>query len=159
MTTTQPLPDAELARQPAAYWTGVAYEALIAYTRARLAELGYTQPQFWLLRNLSVNDISPDGEGMTLPELQAAMSSYIRPQDDLSAEAEVLVERGWLRRDAEYRLWLTEEGEQARVDIARNAPAIRSALHEGIDDADYVTTVKVLQQLIRNAGGTPPATT
>ncbi|MFF7445868.1 MULTISPECIES: MarR family transcriptional regulator [unclassified Streptomyces] len=152
--TTQQVSDAELAGQPAAYWTGVAYEALIAYTRAQQAEKGYTQPQFWLLRNLSVNDISPDGEGMTLLELRRAMASYIRPEDDLAAEAEVLLRRGWLARDAEGRLWLTTEGEQARVDMARNAPAIRSALHEGIDDADYVTTVKVLQRLIRNAGGT-----
>lgn len=152
--TAQHISDAALAGQPAAYVTGVAYEALIAFTRARLAEKGYTQPQFWLLRNLSENDISPDGEGMTVPELREAMASYIRPEDDLAAEAEVLVERGWLTRDAESRLWLTEEGEQARVELARNAPAIRAALHEGIDDADYVTAVKVLQQLIRNAGGT-----
>ncbi|MBD2897095.1 MarR family winged helix-turn-helix transcriptional regulator [Actinomadura nitritigenes] len=152
--TTEQLSDAELAGQPAAYWTGVAYEALIAYIRARQAEKGYTQPQFWLLRNLSANDISPTGDGMTLSELRAAMASYIRPEDDLAAEAEVLVERGWLRRDAEDRLWLTEEGERARVELARNAPAIRAALHEGIDDAEYVTTIKVLQRLIRNAGGT-----
>lgn len=152
--TTQQIADAELAGQPAAYWTGVAYEALIAYTRAQQAERGYTQPQFWLLRNLSENDISPDGEGMTLSELQEAMTSYIRPEDDLAAEAEVLLERGWLARDADDRLWLTEVGEQARVDLARNAPAIRAVLHAGIDDADYVTTVKVLQHLIRNAGGT-----
>ena len=152
--TTEQLSDAELAGQPAAYWTGVAYEALIAYIRARQAEKGYTQPQFWLLRNLSANDISPTGDGMTLFELRAAMASYIRPEDDLAAEAEVLVERGWLRRDAEDRLWLTEEGERARVELARNAPAIRAALHEGIDDAEYVTTIKVLQRLIRNAGGT-----
>ncbi|QIP86709.1 winged helix-turn-helix transcriptional regulator [Streptomyces sp. Tu 2975] len=152
--TTQQISDAELAGQPAAYWTGVAYEALIAYTRAQQAEKGYTQPQFWLLRNLSVNDISPDGEGMTLPELREAMTSYIRPEDDLSAEAEGLLACGWLAQDTEDRLWLTPEGEKARVDLARNAPAIRAALHEGIDDADYVTTVKVLQQLIRNAGGT-----
>lgn len=32
-------------------------------------------------------------------------------------------------------------------------PAIRDRLHDGIDDADYVTTVKVLQQKIRNTGG------
>ncbi|WP_225828288.1 MarR family transcriptional regulator [Streptomyces naphthomycinicus] len=153
MTAQQSL-DADLARQPAAYWTGVAYKALTAYTRTQQAEEGYTQPQFWLLRNLSVNDISPHGEGMTLPELRKAMTSYIRPEDDLAAEAEVLLERGWLARDAEDRLWLTEDGEQARIDLARNAPAIRAALHEGIDDADYVTTVKVLQRLIRNAGGT-----
>ncbi|MEW2353432.1 MarR family winged helix-turn-helix transcriptional regulator [Spirillospora sp. NPDC029432] len=152
--TTQQISDAELVKQPAAYWTGVAYEALIAYTRAQQAEKGYTQPQFWLLRNLSANDISPDGEGMTLPELREAMASYIRPGDDLAAEAEVLLERGWLTRDADHRLWLTEEGEQARVDLARNAPAVRAALHEGIDDKDYVTTLKVLQRLIRNAGGT-----
>ncbi|MFG3510299.1 MarR family transcriptional regulator [Streptomyces sp. NPDC047821] len=152
--TTQQSSDADLAGQPAAYWTGVAYEALIAYTRAQQVEKGYTQPQFWLLRNLSVNDISPNGEGMTLPELRKAMTSYIRPEDDLAAEVEVLLERGWLARDAEDRLWLTEDGEQARVDLARNAPAIRAALHEGIDEADYVTTVKVLQRLIRNAGRT-----
>ena len=150
----QQISDAALAGQPAAYWTGVAHEALIAYTRAQQAEKGYTQPQFWLLRNLSANDISPDGEGMTPVELRKAMGTYIRPEDDLAAEAEPLVRRGWLTRDAEGRLWLTEAGEQARVDLARNAPAIRAALHEGIDDADYVTTVKVLRQLIRNAGGT-----
>ncbi|MFE0044854.1 MarR family winged helix-turn-helix transcriptional regulator [Streptomyces albireticuli] len=151
--TTQQISDAELAGQPAAYWTGIAYEALIAFTRARQDEKGYTQPQFWLLRNLSENDISPDGKGMTLSELREAMASYIRPEDDLAAESEVLVERGWLTRDTEDRLWLTEEGERARVDLARNAPAIRAALHEGIDDADYVTTMKVLR-LILNAGGT-----
>ncbi|MEU1506050.1 MarR family winged helix-turn-helix transcriptional regulator [Kitasatospora sp. NPDC005748] len=151
--TTQQMSDVELAGQPAAYWTGVAYESLIAFTRARQAEKGYTQPQFWLLRNLSVNDISPDGAGMTLSELREAMASYLRPEDDLAAEAAVLLERGWLSRDTGDRLRLTEEGERARLDLARNAPAIRAALHEGIDDADYVTALKVLRRLIRNAGG------
>ncbi|MFD9060446.1 MarR family transcriptional regulator [Kitasatospora purpeofusca] len=152
--STQQISDTELAGQPAAYWTGVAYEALIAFTRARQAEKGYTQPQFWLLRNLSKNDISPDGAGMTVPELRVAMASYLRAEDDLTAEAAVLVERGWLTQDADQRLWLTEEGERARVDLARNAPAIRAAIHAGIDDADYVTALKVLRQLIRNTGGT-----
>ncbi|MBC9717042.1 winged helix-turn-helix transcriptional regulator [Streptomyces sp. TRM66268-LWL] len=153
MTTTQEMSDAELAAQPVAYWTGLAYEATIAYIRARLAEQGCTQPQYWLLRNLSVHDISPDGRGMTLAELEAAMASYLRREDDLAAQAEVLVERGWLSRDADDRLWLTELGERTRVELKRNAPAIRDALHAGVDDADYVTTVKVLRQLIRNAGG------
>ncbi|MEV5746952.1 MarR family winged helix-turn-helix transcriptional regulator [Actinoallomurus sp. NPDC052308] len=153
MTTGQ-ISDADLAAQPAAYWTGVAYEALIAFTRARQAELGFTQPQFWLLRNLSKNDISPDGQGLTVPELRQAMSSYLRPEDDLAAEAEVLVERGWLSRDGEGRLWITEAGEEARTDLKRHAPEIRARIHQGIDDADYVTALKVLQQMIRNTGGT-----
>ncbi|MGY1583015.1 MarR family transcriptional regulator [Streptomyces sp. MN13] len=149
MSTTQ-LSDAELAAQPAAYWTGLAYESLIAFTRARQAELGYTQPQFWLLRNLSRDDLSPDGRGMTVPELRQAMASYLRPEDDLAAEAEVLLERGWLSRDAEGRWWLTEAGEAARVDLKQHAPAIRARIHEGVDDADYVTALKVLQRMIHN---------
>lgn len=101
-----------------------------------------------------MNDISPDGGGMTLPELREAMASYVRSEDDLAAEAAVLVERGRLRGDDEDRLWLTEEGERARVDLSLNGPAIRAALHEGIEEADYATAVRVLRQLIRNAGGT-----
>ncbi|MFC9589097.1 MarR family transcriptional regulator [Streptomyces sp. NPDC056944] len=150
--TTSPLTDAQLATQPAAYWTGLAYEALIAFTRGRQAELGFTQPQFWLLRNLSVNDISADGQGMTLPELREAMRSYLRPEDDLTTESRTLVERGWLRLDDEGRLWITEAGEAARVDLKQHGPAIRERIHEGIDDADYVTALKVLRRMLRNTG-------
>lgn len=151
--TTQQISDAELAAQPAAYWTGVAYESLIAFTRARQAELGFTQPQFWLLRNLSSSDLSPDGRGMTVPELQQTMSSYLRAEDDLNAEAEVLLERGWLSRDGETRLWITEAGEDARASLKQHAPAIRARIHQDIDDVDYVTTLKVLRRMIQNTGG------
>ncbi|MFY1688798.1 MarR family winged helix-turn-helix transcriptional regulator [Plantactinospora sp. WMMB782] len=149
----QHLSDTQLAAQPAAYWAKLAYESLVAFIRARQAESGFTQPQFWLLRNLSRHDISPDGHGMTVAELRQAMSSYLRPEDDLDAEAAVLVERGWLTRDGEGRLWITEAGETARVDLGKHAPAIRDRIHQGIDDADYVTTLKVLRQMIRNTGG------
>ncbi len=151
---TEHTSDAELSAQPAAYWTGMAYEALIAFTRARQSEHGFTQPQYWLLRNLSKNDLSSDGHGMTIPELQQSMSSYIRPEDDLGAEAEVLLERGWLTRDGEGRLWITAAGDEARAGLKQHAPAIRAHIHQGIDDADYVTTLKVLQQMIRNTGST-----
>ncbi|WP_062215983.1 MarR family winged helix-turn-helix transcriptional regulator [Streptomyces sp. NBRC 109706] len=150
--STQPTSDAELATQPAAYVTGLAHDAIISFTRARQAERGFTQPQFWLLRNLSKNDISPDGHGMTIPELQHAMSTYLRPEDDLTATAETLLERGWLTRDGEGRLWITTAGEEARAELKRHAPAIRAAIHEGIDDADYATTVRVLRRMIRNTG-------
>ncbi|MGW0789010.1 MarR family transcriptional regulator [Streptomyces sp. NPDC002911] len=150
---TTHLSDAELAAQPAAYWTGVAYEALIAFTRARQAELGFTQPQLWLLRNLSKDDLSPDGDGMTVPELRRAMSSYLRPEDDLKTESEALLERGWLTRDDEGRLWITEAGEEARVGLQQHTPAIRARIHQDVEDADYVTVLKVLQQMIRNTGG------
>ena len=147
------LSDAELAGQPAAYWTGVAYESLIAFTRAQQAAHGFTQPQFWLLRNLSTNDLLPGGGGLTVPELRHAMRSYLRAEDDLEAEAEVLRERGWLSRDADGRLRITEAGEAARDRLKQHAPAIPARIHEGVDDADYVTTLRVLRRMIQNTGG------
>ncbi|MFJ2825834.1 MarR family transcriptional regulator [Streptomyces toxytricini] len=150
------LTDQQLAAQPAAYWTGMAYEALIAFTRARQAERGFTQPQFWLLRNLSEKDLSFDGQGRTVAELHEAMSSYIRPEDDLDSESKVLLERGWLTQDDEGRLWITEAGETARIELGKHSPAIRDAIHDGIDDADYVTALKVLRQMMKNVQGTPP---
>ncbi|MDI6102294.1 MarR family transcriptional regulator [Actinoplanes sp. NEAU-A12] len=148
--TLEHLSDSELAGQPAAYWTGLAYEALIAFTRARQVEAGFTQPQFWLLRNLSAHDLSPDGRGRDIPALREAMSGYLRAEDDLEAEAAVAEERGWLRRDAEGRWWITEAGEAARLDMKRHAPAIRARIHDGIDDADYVTALKVLRRMMAN---------
>ncbi|MBM2619833.1 winged helix-turn-helix transcriptional regulator [Actinoplanes sp. LDG1-06] len=147
MTTT------ELAAQPVAYWTGVAYEAIVAFIRERQAALGYTQPQFWLLRNLSPHDISPDGRGMTVAELEQAMATYLRREDNLTEEAQPLIERGWLRRDDGNRLWITDAGEAALAELKTHTPAIRAQIHEGIDDADYATTVRVLQQMIHNVGG------
>lgn len=146
----QAVSDGDLARQPAAYWTGVAYQALIGFTRARMVEHGMSQSQYWLLRNLSKEDLSPDGQGMTIPELRQAMSSYLRPEDDLAADSEILVEHGWLTRDDQRRLWITADGDQARADMTPRFPAIRARIHEGIDDADYVTALKVLQRMIRN---------
>ncbi|SFO32013.1 MarR family transcriptional regulator [Actinomadura madurae] len=158
MTTTEipsidQMSDEELARQPAAYWTGVAYESVIGFIRAEQARHGSTQPQFWLLRNLSPHDISPDGQGMTIPELAHAMRTYLRPEDDLEAEAEALLARGWLRRDDDGRLWITPEGEEGRRAIKQLAPEITARIHEGIDDADYVAALKVLGRMIRNTSG------
>ena len=86
-------------------------------------------------------------------ELRQAMSSYLRAEDDLDADAEVLLERGWLTRDGEGRLHITPAGEDARAGLNQHVPALRARIHEGIDDADYVTALKVLHRLIRNTGG------
>ncbi len=142
--------------QPAAYWTGLAYQSLIAFTRARQAEHGFSQPQFWLLRNLSRHDISPHGHAMTISELREAMRTYLRPEDDLAAEASTLTERGWLAREPGDRYRLTEAGEQARRDLQQHTPAILARIHEGISDADYATTLRVLHRMIVNTGGALP---
>ncbi|ACU38728.1 winged helix-turn-helix transcriptional regulator [Actinosynnema pretiosum subsp. pretiosum] len=144
------MPTTDPAAEPAAYWTGVAYQALIAFTRAHLAEQGITQPQFWLLRNLSPADLSPDGAPMTVPELRAAMATYLRAEDDLDAESEALVAKGQLSRDEAGGLTITEAGERARVAVKATTPRLRERIHEGVDDADYVAALGVLRRMIRN---------
>ncbi|MGK5632699.1 MarR family winged helix-turn-helix transcriptional regulator [Streptomyces sp. URMC 123] len=145
--------DARLATQPIGYWTGVAYNAVIAYLRAEMARLGATQPQYWVLRYLSVNDVSEDGAGLTVEELTERMRAFLRPEDDLAVAAEDLLARGLLTRDAERRLWITDAGEAMRQEIKRHVPRLRDRVHEGVDDADYVTALKVLERVIKNVGG------
>ena len=144
--------NSELANEIAAYWTRLAYDSIIAFTRASLVKRGCTQPQFWLLRHLSTQDLASDERGRTLAELERAMRDYLRDEDDLASAADALVTRGWLTRDGQ-RLRITDLGEDRRLDIVRHAPDIRAQIHAGVDDADYITTVKTLQQMVRNCSG------
>ncbi|WP_027501960.1 hypothetical protein [Rhodococcus sp. UNC363MFTsu5.1] len=63
-----------------------------------------------------------------------------------------LAARG-LTRDATGRLRLAEPGRQAHALVKEQLPGVRREIHAGIDDADYVTTVKVLRRMILNVGG------
>lgn len=157
MTVAVQYTDEELAAQPVAYWTKLAYEATIGFVRRKQAEVGFTQPRFWMLRFLSVNDVSEDGQGRSVEELRSAMVSFLRPEDDLAAEAEVLLASGWVTRDGEGRLWITEAGDAARAGLKDRAPEWRVELHDGITDAEYATTLRVLMRMMGNAGATVPA--
>ncbi len=157
MTVDVQYTDEQLAAQPVPYWTKLAYEATIGFVRRKQAEAGFTQPRFWMLRFLSVNDVSEDGQGRTVEELRSAMVSFLRPEDGLAAEAEVLLASGWVTRDGEGRLWITEAGDAARAGLKARAPEWRVELHDGITDAEYATTLRVLMRMMGNAGATVPA--
>ena len=137
--------------QPAAYWTRLAYESIIRFTRQEQQRRGFTQPQFWILRHLSPEDLCPDGEGRTVEQLEAAMREYLRPEDDLQAESDALIRRGCLARDGDGdRLNITEAGEALRLEIKAATPEIRALIHDGVHDDDYVAALRVLQRLIDN---------
>ncbi|WP_433334247.1 MarR family transcriptional regulator [Spirillospora sp. CA-294931] len=142
--------DIELAAQPVGYWTGLAHRRLIAHIRREMDKNGISQPQYWLLRHLSPQDLSPDGEGVALAELEERMTDYLLAEDDLGAEAADLLARGLLERDDRDRLRITPDGEAGRLVIHALGPGIRDRIHEGVDDADYVTTLRVLQRMISN---------
>ncbi|WP_067489732.1 MarR family winged helix-turn-helix transcriptional regulator [Actinomadura hibisca] len=138
------------ASQPIGYWSGEAHRRTITFIRAQIVELGLTQPQYWILRNLSRQDLSPDGQGRTVDELVEAMSDYLLPEDDVQLESHDLLARGLLRLDGDDRLWITEAGEAARTRVKRHAPAIRDRIHAGISDEEYTAALAVLQKMIAN---------
>ncbi|WP_433833355.1 MarR family transcriptional regulator [Actinoplanes sp. CA-015351] len=125
---------------PAAYWAGVAHDALIAFSQARQAELGLTQPQFCLLCALTEND------GRTIFELKRDLGST----GDLAAEAELLLDHKHITVDRHGRLRITTAGREACDTLRRHLPEVTARIHHGIPDAAYQQALSVLQQMIRN---------
>lgn len=143
--------DARLADEPVGYWTGAAHRAVMSYLRAAQARFGLTTAQYWVLRQLSPDDLSADGSGRTVDELAEAMRAYYTGERaELAAEVDDMVGRGLLSRDGGGRVSITPGGEERRLAFKKEAPLVRARIHDGIEDADYVAALKVLRRMIDN---------
>ncbi|MEY7972321.1 MarR family winged helix-turn-helix transcriptional regulator [Saccharomonospora xinjiangensis] len=140
--------DDELVRQPIVYWAWAANKTLMAYVRGRLASIGVTQPQWWVL-NQAVH--SPDG--ITREEAISANQMNLDVGAGLAPDIDLLVERGMLARGEDDRLRITDEGRALHQRAAETQRRNRGVVHAGISDEEYLTTLKVLQRMIHNAGG------
>lgn len=140
---------AELAREPAGYWTGLAHGAVIAYLDRAHRKLGVTQ-RHWMTFNALIRA----GRGLTRAELTDELAQYFTPQiGGVETYGEVLddlLRQGYVV-DVGGRLEFTGTGREKREEIAAHVSENRAHLHEGIDDADYATTVTVLRRLAANA--------
>jgi hypothetical protein len=134
------------SRQPIGFWTARAGEAIRARTRAALREIGVTQPEWWVLHQLT---LYPEGVG------RAAMVETIGPNDTPAAIESAIdsaVEKGWIRADGAHLLPSaagTEQFERA----AEVQKALQDERMKGITAADFATTISVLQKTIANVGG------
>jgi hypothetical protein len=134
------------ARQPIGFWTGRAAEAIRTRIRAALAEIDVTQPEWWVLHQLSLH---PDGVE------RAAVVDTIGSNDTpavIEAAIDGAVGKGWIDVDG-TRLRPTETG----TERFRRAAAVQEGLQaermQGISVEDYATTITVLQKTIANVGG------
>ncbi|MFJ7249550.1 MarR family winged helix-turn-helix transcriptional regulator [Kitasatospora sp. NPDC098652] len=141
--------DAELIKQPIGYWSWAAYKAVVSRTRGALAELGTTQPQWWVLAQLA------RAEGpRTREDVSAVLRDYLDTgQDALDAEIDATVERGWVAESAEGPLVLTPDGREFFDRAAALQGELWAERHAGISDEEYLTTLKVLQRFVHNTGG------
>ncbi|WP_424185255.1 MarR family transcriptional regulator [Actinokineospora sp. G85] len=141
--------DADLIKQPIGYWSWAAGEAVVTRTRTALREeFGITQPQWWVL-----NQVSSSAEGKTRKEVTAVLQGYLDVGEGLGPEIETTVQHGWVIEDPQGRLRATTEGRQLHDKVAGLQDRLWAERHEGISDEEYLITLKVLQRMIHNVGG------
>lgn len=142
--------DAELINQPIGYWSSAAGTAVVHHIRTHLAELGLTQPQWWVMGQL--HDAPEGGRGRD--EVVGVLRGYLDTGDGaLLHDISALHDRGLITEDTAGRIALTNEGRALRERAAERQKEILAEIHEGITEEDYVRTLKVLQRMIHNVGG------
>lgn len=140
----------ELINQPIGYWSWAAGKAIVTRIRAVLKdEAGMTQPQWWVL-----NQVAGSAEGKPRGEVVAVLQGYLDVGGELGPEIDTTVQRGWITEDAQGRLRLTAEGERRYTEAAAVQDRLLAERNEGVSDEQYLTTIRVLQRMIRNVGGT-----
>ena len=132
--------------QPIGFWTARAGEAIRARTRGALAEIGMSQPEWWLLHQLS---LYPGGVS------RSNVIETIGPNDTVEAieiAIESSEEKGWLADDHTALRW-TDVG-AAQFDQGQDVQdTLQAERIQGISTDDHVTTIEVLQRTIVNVGG------
>lgn len=141
--------DTELVKQPIGYWSWAAGTAVVTHIRAGLAQFGITQPQWWIL-----NQVATGEHGRTRDEVTAVLQGYLDVGAALAPEMDALLDRDLLTLDETDRLRLTPEGHALYRRCADRQTAMRQQTHDGITDEEYLVTLKVLQRMIHNVGGT-----
>ncbi|WP_190086478.1 MarR family winged helix-turn-helix transcriptional regulator [Streptomyces longisporoflavus] len=141
--------DEDLIDQPIGYWASAAGETVVHHIRTMLAEAGLTQPQWWILNQIVAED------GRDKEAVIGTLRGYLSTGDGaLHHDIGALHDRGLLTEDIQGRLRLTDEGRRLRDETAARQQKTRAEIHEGISDEEYVRTLKVLQRMIHNVGGT-----
>ncbi|MEU8539605.1 MarR family transcriptional regulator [Streptomyces sp. NPDC048717] len=139
----------ELAGQPIGAWTAEVARRVTGAIRERLAVEELTQPHWWTLNHAA------GGPGKWN---RATLTARLEKYDDLGigfdGVYDDLVARGWLTEDAATgAMTLTEAGEAGRTRARERLTPVLQRTHEGVDPADFVTTVNVLRRMVANLGG------
>ncbi|MDR3083889.1 MAG: MarR family winged helix-turn-helix transcriptional regulator [Streptomyces sp.] len=141
--------DAELINQPIGYWSWAAYKAVVTRTRAALADIGTTQPQWWVLAQVARAETDKTRE-----EVSGLLRNYLDAgAETMESEIDSTIAQGWITEDTEGRLGITAEGRAFYDKAAALQGELWTERHAGISDEEYLTTVKVLQRFIHNTGG------
>ncbi|MGW2377699.1 MULTISPECIES: MarR family transcriptional regulator [Kitasatospora] len=147
--TLKEYPHEVLAAQPIGAWSGEVYRRVVGALREQLAVEGLTQPHWWTLNHAAS---APGTWNRTT--LVERLACYEDLGLDFGEVFDDLAARGWLLEDqATGGMSLTEEGEAARLRARERNLRVHRRSHEGVDEADFVTTINVLRRIAANMGG------
>jgi hypothetical protein len=141
-------PQEELAAQPIGAWTGEAYRLVVGSLRGQLAVEDLTQPHWWTL-----NHVAAAPGKWTRAGLVERFAKYEDLGLDFDTVFDDLVARGWLIEEEGVMTALTEAGEAGRIRARERNAVVHRQMREGVDTADYVTTINVLRRIVANLGG------
>ncbi|MFI9331157.1 MarR family transcriptional regulator [Kitasatospora sp. NPDC052868] len=137
----------ELAAQPIGAWSGAAYRQVVGALRAQLAVEDLTQPHWWTLNHVA---------GAPATWSRATLTERLAAYEDLGIDFDGvfddLLARGWITEEAGV-MTLTKAGEDGRLRARERNLRVHEQMHEGIDTADFVTTINVLRRMVANLGG------
>ncbi|MEV0123246.1 MarR family winged helix-turn-helix transcriptional regulator [Streptomyces sp. NPDC050703] len=137
--------DDMLASQPIGYWAGLVHETVTRRLRDAMAKIDVTQPQYWVLNRATGGPTAPSRE-----EVVTQLTPLAGGQHEIPRVIDQLLHRGWLSIDAGQNLHLTDAGEAARIRLRGLATELRTEVHQGISDEEYVAALKVLRTMIAN---------
>lgn len=133
-------------RQPIGFWTVRAGEAIRARTRSALRDIGLTQPEWWLLHQISLHPAGVDAE---------ATIEKIGHNDTPEAIVEALDSaraKGWIT-ESTPRVTFTPAGEAQFRRASDVQQMLQDERMQGIAQDEFVTAIRVLQRTIQNVGG------
>ncbi|HEV7955619.1 MAG: transcriptional regulator [Microbacteriaceae bacterium] len=137
-------------RRPIGFWLKLVDRRIEGSFAATLEEHGVTRRQWQLLNVLGNGPASRE-------ELDAAVAPFLGgatetgPAETTDAEIAELVESDWVAESVSSFV-LTPRGRQSFERLAEVVGTIRASLADGVDEADYDTTVRTLERMARNLG-------
>ncbi|MGC4960970.1 MarR family winged helix-turn-helix transcriptional regulator [Gordonia sp. DT101] len=132
--------------QPIGFWTIRAGEAIRSRIRSRLAEVGVSQHEWWVLHQLSRYPGGVDEQQLV---------ETIGPNDTDEAivrTIDVVAEKGWVTR-REGMVMATSAGAERFTVAAEAQNELGVERRRGISDEEYEIAITVLQRTIANVGG------
>ena len=130
--------------RPIGYWLKLVDRLIDEQFASTLEEHGVTRRQWQLLNVLSQGPA-------TVEQLDAAVAPFLSPDESSPEQLTELIDSGWVdATPSGYEV--TDRGRGAFERLAAVVATQRTAIAEGVTEAEYEQTVAVLERMARNLG-------